>query len=96
MITEKMLSAIRSHIFEATFQVMRGAVKLSERAKIEKISFTSKSTLARPSIYDRAYHGKLATASSGNPVGVTKPRLLLLFVQQDKKSLKKSTSLKET
>ena len=54
------------------------------------------STLARPPIYDRAYPEKIWSASPWNPVGVRKPSLLLLFVQQVKKSLDESTNFKES
>ena len=48
-------------------------------------------------MYDRAYPEMLSTASPGNPVGITKPISLLLFVQPDKKKfLEESTKVKET
>ena len=47
-------------------------------------------------MYDRAYPEMLSTASPGNPVGITKPISLLLFVQPDKKFLEESTKVKET
>ena len=47
-------------------------------------------------MYNRAYPEKLPTASPGNPMDETKLSLLLLFVQEDEKSLEESTSLKET
>ena len=64
--------------------------------QLEKIALHVKSTLARPTIYDRAYPEVLSTASPGNPVGITKPSQLLLFVQPEKKFLEKSTKVKET
>ena len=54
------------------------------------------STLATPPIYYRAFREKLAIASPGNPMDVTNPSLLLLFVQQDEKCLEELTSIKET
>ena len=77
-----------SHTLEAIFQVMRVAVKLAAT----KIALQLNSTLATPPIYDGASPEKLATASPGYPVGVTKPSFLLLFEQQDKKSLEESKS----
>ena len=38
----------------------------------------------------------LSTASLRNPVGITKPSSLLLFVQQDKNFLEESAKVKET
>ena len=37
-----------------------------------------------------------STESAGNPVGITKPSLLSLFVQPDKKFWEQSTKVKET
>ena len=54
------------------------------------------STLARPPIHNQVYPEKLSTASPGKPAGITKPILLILFVQQDKNSLEESTSLEGT
>ena len=68
---------MRNNKLEATFSVTRAAGKLSQSAKIiEKNALDLRSTLARPPIYNRAYLEKLATASSGTPVGVTKLSLL--------------------
>ena len=79
--TQKMLRVITRHTLEAIFQVMEATVKLSQRAKtIEK----------------NCHPEKLATASPGNPMDVTKPNLLSLFVQQDEKCLEWLTSLEET
>ena len=76
---------------------MRVAVNYCKGQKqLKKIAVHLKSTLARPPSYDGAYPEKLSTAFLGNPVDVTKPSLLELFVQQDKMSWEESTSLKET
>ena len=94
---EEMLRAIRTHTLEAILQVMRVAVNYCKGPKqLKKKALHLKSTLARPPIYDEAYPEKHRTASPGNPVGVTKPSLILFFVQQDKKSLEESTILKGT
>ena len=63
---------------------------------IEKNVVHPKSTLARPTIYDRALPENLSTASTGNPVSITKPTSLLLFVQPGKKFFEESTKVKET
>ena len=77
--------------------MIEAAVKLSQRAKtIEKKLIYTWSTLATPPIYNQAYPEKLATASPGNPTGVTKTSLLLLFVQQHEKCLEELISQKET
>ena len=95
--TEEMLRVIRRHTLEAIFQVMRVAVNHRKGQKPStKIDVHLKSTLAIPPIYDRAYPEKPLTASTGNVMRVTKPNLLLLFVQQDEKSLEDSKSLEET
>ena len=97
MNTGHMLRVIRRHTLEANFQVMTVAVKLSKRAMtIEKNCSTSKEYLGQTTpIFDRTYAEKFTSASLGYPAGVTNP-ILLLFVQQDKKSLGESTSLKGT
>ena len=87
----------RRHTLEAIFQVMRVAVNYRKGQKQSKtIALYLKSTLARPPIYNRAYPEKLWSASPSNPVGVTKPNLILLFVQLDEKPLEESTSLERT
>ena len=87
-----MLRVIRSHTLEAILQVMRVAVNYRRGQKqSKKIALHLKSTLATPPIYDQAYLEKLATASPSNPVGITKPSLLLLFLQLDKKSLEEAS-----
>ena len=50
--------------------------------------------MATPPIYDQMYLKNLATASLGNPVGVTKPSFLFLFLQWDK-NLWRSQVLRE-
>ena len=60
-----------------------------------KIVLHLKSTLARPTISDRAYPEILSTAFPGKPMGVTKPNLLL-FMQPDKKFSEESIKVKET
>ena len=66
--------------------------KLSQSTKtIGKMLHNLKSTLARPPIYDRAYPDKLSAAASDNPLGVTKPSSLSLFVQPNESSLEQST-----
>ena len=64
--------------------------------QFRKVALHLKSTLARPPIYDRAYPEKLAIASPGNPVGVTKSSVFLLFVQQDRNSSEESISFQGT
>ena len=91
--TQEILRVIRRHTLEAILPVMETAVKLSQRAK------TIEKTCSTPGVFwphHRAYRKKLATASAGNPMNVTKPSLLLLFVQQDENCLEELTSLKET
>ena len=88
MNNEKMLKVINRRTLEAILQVMRVAVNYRKRQKqLEKNALHLRSTLARHSIYDRAYPEKLCTVSPGNPVGVTNLSLILLFVKPDKKSL---------
>ena len=55
-----------------------------------------KSTLAEPPIYNQTYHKKIAIAFPSSPVGIKKPNLLSLFAKLCQKSLKMSTSLKQT
>ena len=94
---EETLIVIRRRTLKAIFQVMRVAVNYRKGQKqLKKIAVHLKTTLARPPSYDGAYPEKLSTAFLGNPVDVTKPSLLELFVQQDKMSCEESTSLKET
>ena len=97
MNNEEMLMVDRRHTLEAIFQVMRVAVNYRKRQKQIDIiiALYLKSTLSRPPIYDEACPEKLWTASPGNPVGLTKPSLILLFVQPDKKTLEESKSLRE-
>ena len=81
MNTEEMLKIIRRHTLEAIFQVMGVAVSYRKGQKqLKKIAQHLNSTLARQNIYNRAYPENPSTASPGNPVGVKKPSLLLLFV----------------
>ena len=95
--TQKRLSDISRHPLEAIFQVMRVVVNYGKGQKqLKKIVLHPKSTLARPPIYDRAYPEMLSTAFPGNPVGITKPSSLLLFVQPDQRFLEESTRVKET
>ena len=76
---------------------MRVAVNYRGGTKqLKKIALHLKSTLARPTIYDQAYHDKLSTASPGNAKDVTKHRLVLLFVEQDEKTLEEPKSLEKT
>ena len=64
MNNEQMMKIIRRHTFEATFQVMRVAVNYRKGQKqLKLIALHLKSTLARPTIYNRAYPEKLLTAS---------------------------------
>ena len=65
---------------------MRVAVSYREGQKLKKNATHLKNTLARPPIFDGAYTEKPWIASPGNSVRVTKPSLILLIVQSDKKS----------
>ena len=56
----------------------------------------TRSTLATPPIYNQANLKYLAPASPGNSMVVTKPSLLLFFVQQEEKCLELLTSLEKT
>ena len=96
MNNESMQTVIRRHSLETILQAMRAAVNYCKGQKQLKKALHPKSTLARPPIYDRAYPEKLWTASEGNPLGVAKPILILLFVQPDKMSSIVDKSLKET
>ena len=94
---EEMLRLIRRRPFKAVFQVMRVAVFYRNGQKQFKIiALHLKSTLATPPLYNGAYPEKLWTAFPGNPVGVSKTSLYLLFVKPDQKTSKDSTSLKRT
>ena len=93
MNNEEILRVVSRHTLEPILQVMRVAINSRKRQKELK---HPKSNLARPPIYEGAYPQKLWTASPGNPVGVTKPSLNLLYVQLDKTSLEESTNLKGT
>ena len=87
MNTQDILMVDRWHTLEAFFQVTRVVVNYREGQKFKKKP-TSEDYIARTTTYDRAYPEKLATSPPGEPVGVTEPSLIRLFVQQDKKSLK--------
>ena len=58
--------------------------------------YTTKIYLGLTTIYDRAYPQKLLTVYLVNPMDVTKPNLLSLFVQPDIKSLEESANPEET
>ena len=76
---------------------MRVVVNYREgQIQLKKIALYLKSTLARPPIYNRAYHQKLPTSSPRIPVVFMTPSLILLFEQLDKKFLEESTTVKET
>ena len=93
---EKMLRIIRRHSLSAILPVIRVAVSYRKgQLRLKKIDVLLKSTSARPPIYDRSTPETHPTVSPGNPVGVTKPSLLLMFVIKDDKSLEES-SLTET
>ena len=95
--TDQILRVIGRHtLVEAFSQVMRVALNCKGQKHLKKTAVHLNSTLARPRIYGRAYSEKLSAFSPGNPVVVTKPVLLLLLVEQDKKSVWKSKSLMET
>ena len=97
MNTEEMLESIRRHTIERVFQMMTVVVNSPKRQnQLKKFAPNLKSVLARPPIYDRAYPKMLSTASPGNPIGITKPSSLLLFVQLHKNCLEESTKAKET
>ena len=64
----------------------RSKITAKRKNNRQKLLYT-KSTLPTPPTYNRAYPGKLATASPGNPMDFTKPISLLLFVQQYEWSL---------
>ena len=92
-----MLRVITSHTIEAIFQVMTVAVNYHKGQKqLEIIALHLKSTSTRPNICAKEYLKKLSNAFPGNQVGLMKPILPLMFIQQDKKSLEESTSPKET
>ena len=83
--TQDRLRVIRRHTPEAIFQVMRIVVNYRKGQKqLKKIALHLESTLAGAPIYERAYLDKLSTVFLGNPVEITKPSSLLLFVQPDK------------
>ena len=96
MNTQGIPKVIRRHILQATSQVMRVVVNHRKGQKQLKIAIHLKSTLARPPIYNWTYPKKLSTSSPSIPVVFTKPSLLLLFVQLDKKFLEESTKVEET
>ena len=60
----------------------------------KKVPYTQ-SLLSWKSIHHRWYAEKLAASYPGNPLDLTKTSLLLLCLQQVKKSFEESTSLKE-
>ena len=91
-----MLRFIKRPTLEAMFQVMRVVNYGKGQKQWKKVVLRPKSTLTRPPIYDQSYVKKLTTASQDNPMDVRQPSLLLLFVQQDEKSLEESTSFEET
>ena len=94
---ENMPRVIRRQPLEATFLVMRVEISCREGQKQFKIlALHLKRTFNRPTIYNGAYPEKMWIALPGNPMGVTKPSLIILFVQPDKKTLEESTSLQET
>ena len=90
MNTQVMRRITRRHTLETKFQVIRVVVNYGKVQKhLEKIALSLKVTSAKPPIYDRAYPEKLLKSSPSIPVVFMKPALLLLFVQQDKTTVKK-------
>ena len=80
-----MMRVIRRHTIEPIFQMIRIVVNYREGQKqFEKTALHLKSTLAKPTIYDRAYCDKIWTSSPSIPVTFTKRRSLLLILQPDK------------
>ena len=76
-----MLRVIERNTFEEKFKVMGFAVNQRKgRKPVKIIALHIKNTMARPPIYDGANLKKLATASTGNSVGVTEPSLILLLL----------------
>ena len=97
MKTEQMLRSVSRHKIEATLQMMGFVVNYRNRQKqLNKVVLHLKTALAKPPIHDQAYPEKLSIDSPVNLLGVTQPNLLLLFLQQDKKSLGETTTLCET
>ena len=95
--TQEMLRSVRRHTLDAISRVMKIAVNYF-RGKEQVITITPylKSTLARSPIYKRTYHEEHWTASPNNPLSVTKLSLPLFFIEMNKMSLDKLTSLERT
>ena len=89
-------SYTKPYTLEVNFQMKRTAVKLSQRAKTLKKLLYTQNTLATLTIYNRAYSEKLVAASPSIILDFTKSNLVLLFVQQEEKSLGLSTRLEGT
>ena len=67
-----------------------------EQKRLKKFALQLKRTLARPHSHDRAYIGKLSTASPGKPVDVMKLVQFYLWTSEKKtkKNLEESTKVK--
>ena len=77
-----MFLCVRKQTLESIFQVMRVVVNYRNSQKLlKKFVLHPKSTLARKSIYNRAYPERFSTSSPSIPVVFTKVSLLLLLVQ---------------
>ena len=96
MNNQEMLRVIGRPTLEVNLQIMRVVVNYRKGQKqLKKIPPHLTSTLARPPTNDRACPEIISTASPDNPLGVTKPSSLLLFVQPEK-SLERSETVEET
>ena len=69
---------------------------IAKDKQLRKIVLHLKITLARPNIHDRALPEMLSPAFPCNPVGITKPSSILLFLQPDKKFMEEPTKFKGT
>ena len=95
--TEEMLRVFRRHAIQSIFQMRRMEVNHRKGQKeFEKIAINLKNTWLDQQFTTERTPEKPSTASPSNQMSVTKPSLLLLFVQQDKKLSKELTSSKKT
>ena len=93
---EKVLNLSTTALTTCLCNVREHLPKPGEILKKIPLHLHLKSTVARPPICDRAYPELLSAVAPGNPVGITKPRQLFLFVQPGKKFLEESTKVKKT
>ena len=95
--TQERLRNNSRHILEAIFRLMRVVVNYrTGKKQLKKNCSTTKEYLGQTTYIFISTDRMLFSASPSNPVRISKPSSLLLFVQPDKKFLEESPKVKET